>query len=312
LAVTSSGRTLAQPEDYPRRTIKIVVPFPPGGPVDVVARLLAPRLQSILGQPVVMEHRGGAGGAIGTRAVASAPPDGYTLLLTSASLTVTPAVSKKAGYDAVQSFAPIAQVSESCLVLAVPANAKNASLASLIAQARQNPGQLNYGSPGPGNLAHLTAELFKLNAMTDVVHVPFKGGGEMVTALLGRQIDFAFPDISIALPLIREGRLRALGITGATRKPELPETPTLAESGLPDVVVAFWAGLAAPAGTPRPVVERLNAAVKEAVQTADLRASLANFGAETRTGSPDDFAHLIAADMRRWSKVASAAGISLD
>jgi tripartite-type tricarboxylate transporter receptor subunit TctC len=195
-----------------------------------------------------------------------------------------------------------------------PVHGRNvgASLTDLIAEAQHNPGKLNYGSPGTGNLAHLAGELFKLNAKVDVVHVPFRGGGELITALLGEQVNFGFPDISIALPLIRDGKLRALAVTGAKRKPDLPETPTLAESGLPNVIVEFWAGLAAPLGTPRPVLDRLTAAVNEATRSFDLSASLAKLGVEPRTGSADDFAQLIAAETRRWREVAGTAGISID
>jgi tripartite-type tricarboxylate transporter receptor subunit TctC len=311
-ALSLGAVRLAHAQDYPNRPIRLIVPFPPGGPNDVVARLVAPRLQAILGQPVVIENRPGAGGATGSRAAASAPPDGYTLLLANTSFTVAPAISKKAGYHAEQSFSAISQMSESCLVLTVPVGSSTKSVGDLVSFAKENPGKLNYGSPGPGNLAHLAAELFKLSAGIDVVHVPFKGGGEMVTAMLGEQVEFGFPDISIALPLIRDGKLRALAVTGADRKHELPEVPSLAESGLRDVIVEFWTGVAAPTGTPASVVSKLNSAIHEVLRSAEMNSSLAKLGAAPKPTTPEEFRNLIVKESQKWITVARTAGISMD
>jgi tripartite-type tricarboxylate transporter receptor subunit TctC len=301
----------ARAQSYPSRPIKLVVPFGPGGPTDVSARIVAQVLQSALGQGVVIENRPGAGGAIGTKSVASAEPDGATLLIgTSATLGVVPALMKNPGYDPIRSFAPVAKVADSTLVLVIPASFPANSVAEFVAYAKANPGKLSYASAGVGNQTQLLAELFKSKAGIDVLHVPYKSGAEMVTAILGGQVHMAFPDISILVPLIREGKLKALAVTSARRHPQLPDVPTMIESGIPDYVMTFWSGVVAPAGTPAEIVDKLNAAINDGLKSAAVRESLAKVGSEASPGSPKDFADFIVAETAKWRGVAQMAGIS--
>ena len=298
---------------YPSKTIRLVVPFGPGGPTDVSARLVGRLVQTALGQSVIIENRPGAGGALGSKSVATAEPDGYTLLIgTSATLGVVPALMKNPGYDPIKSFVAVAKVADSTLVLVVPANFPATTVAEFVAQARANPGKLSYASAGVGNQTQLLAELFKSKAGLDVVHVPYKSGAEMVTAVLSDQVQMAFPDISILIPLIRSGRLKALAVTSAKRHPQLPDVPTMIESGIPDYVMTFWSGVVAPAGTPGKIVASLHAAINDGLKTAEVQENLAMVGAEASPGSPQDFAVFIAAETRKWSAVVKMAGISLE
>jgi len=305
--------TRAETQTYPARTIKLVVPFGPGGPTDVSARIVAQVVQSGLGPSVVIENRPGAGGAIGTKSVANAEADGATLLIgTSATLGVVPALMKNPGYDPIKSFAPVAKVADSTLVLVVPATLPANSVQEFVAYAKANPGRLSFASAGVGNQTQLLAELFKSKAGLDIVHVPYKSGAEMVTAILGEQVQMAFPDVSILIPLIREGKLKALAVTSASRHPQLPDVPTMIESGIPDYIMTFWSGVVAPAGMPAEIVNRLNAAINDGLTSASVRENLAKVGSVASPGTPQDFADFIAAETRKWSAVARMAGISLD
>jgi tripartite-type tricarboxylate transporter receptor subunit TctC len=305
--------TRAETQPYPARTIKLVVPFGPGGPTDVSARIVAQVVQSGLGPSVVIENRPGAGGAIGTKSVAIAEPDGATLLIgTSATLGVVPALMKNPGYDPIKSFAPVAKVADSTLVLVVPATLPANSVREFVAYAKANPGRLSFASAGVGNQTQLLAELFKSKAGLDIVHVPYKSGAEMVTAILGEQVQMAFPDVSILIPLIREGKLKALAVTSASRHPQLPDVPTMIESGIPDYIMTFWSGVVAPAGMPAEIVNRLNTAINDGLTSASVRENLAKVGSVASPGTPQDFADFIAAETRKWSAVARMAGISLD
>jgi tripartite-type tricarboxylate transporter receptor subunit TctC len=303
--------TAAHAQLAPARSIKLVVPFGPGGPTDVSARIVAQVVQSGLGQTVVIENRPGAGGALGSKAVAGAEPDGSTLLIgTSATLGVVPALVKNPGYDPIKSFAPVAKVADSTLVLVAPAKFPANSVQEFVAYAKANPGKLSYASAGAGNQTQLLAELFKSKAGIDVVHVPYKSGAEMVTAILGDQVQMAFPDVSILIPLIREGRLKALAVTSARRHPQLPEVPTMIEGGIPDYVMTFWSGVVAPAGMPVDIVNRLNGAINDGLRSQAIQDSLAKVGSEASPGSPKEFADFIAAETRKWSAVARTAGIT--
>jgi tripartite-type tricarboxylate transporter receptor subunit TctC len=303
----------AETQPYPARTIKLVVPFGPGGPTDVSARIVAQVVQSGLGPSVVIENRPGAGGAIGTKSVAIAEPDGATLLIgTSATLGVVPALMKNPGYDPIKSFAPVAKVADSTLVLVVPATLPANSVQEFVVYAKANPGRLSFASAGVGNQTQLLAELFKSKAGLDIVHVPYKSGAEMVTAILGEQVQMAFPDVSILIPLIREGKLKALAVTSASRHPQLPDVPTMIESGIPDYIMTFWSGVVAPAGVPAEIVNRLNTAINDGLTSASVRENLAKVGSVASPGTPQDFADFIAAETRKWSAVARMAGISLD
>jgi tripartite-type tricarboxylate transporter receptor subunit TctC len=277
----------------------------------VSARIVAQVVQSGLGQTVVIENRPGAGGALGSKAVAGAEPDGSTLLIgTSATLGVVPALVKNPGYDPIKSFAPVAKVADSTLVLVAPAKFPANSVQEFVAYAKANPGKLSYASAGAGNQTQLLAELFKSKAGIDVVHVPYKSGAEMVTAILGDQVQMAFPDVSILIPLIREGRLKALAVTSARRHPQLPEVPTMIEGGISDYVMTFWSGVVAPAGMPVDIVNRLNGAINDGLRSQAIQDSLAKVGSEASPGSPKEFADFIAAETRKWSAVARTAGIT--
>jgi len=300
-------------QNYPSKPIRLVVPFGPGGPTDVAARIVAQVVQSALGQSVVIENRPGAGGAVGSRSVASAEPDGYTLLIgTSATLGVVPALMKNPGYDPIKSFAPVAKVADSTPVLVAPATFPASSVGDFIAHAKANPGKLSYASAGVGNQTQLLAELFKSKAGIDVVHVPYKSGAEMVTAILSGQVQMAFPDVSILIPLIREGKLKALAVTSAQRHPQLPDVPTMSESGIADFIMTFWSGVVAPAGTAPDIVTKLNAAIDDGLKSAAIRDGLAKVGSEAAPGSPQDFADFISTETKKWSAVAKLSGISLD
>src|SRR5215831_11849868 len=262
------------------KPIKVIVPFGPGGPTDVSARIVAQVLQAALAQSVVIENRPGAGGALGTKSVAAAEPDGATLLIgTSATLGVVPALMKNPGYDPIRSFAPVAKIADSTLVLVTPASFPASSVKEFIAYAKANAGKLSYASAGVGNQTQLLAELFKSKAGIDVVHVPYKSGAEMVTAILSEQVQMAFPDVSILIPLIREGKLRALAVTSATRHPQLPDVPTITESGIGDFSLTFWTGVVAPAATPQAVVDILNGAINSGLKSAPVQEALAQMGA---------------------------------
>jgi tripartite-type tricarboxylate transporter receptor subunit TctC len=304
---------LAQAQDYPSRPIKLVVPFGPGGPTDVSARLVAQIAQSELGATIVVENRPGAGGATGSKSVANAEPDGYTLLVgTSATLAVVPALMKNPGYDPVKSFAAVAKVADSTLVLIVPANFPANSVQEFVGYAKANPGKLSYASAGTGNQTQLLAELFKAKAGIEAVHIPYKSGAEMVTAVLSEQVQMTFPDISILIPLIREHKVKALAVSSAQRHPQLPEIPTMTESGIPDFVLTFWSGVVAPAGTPAAIVNKLNAAIDTGLRSPEIQAKLAAVGAQTTPGSPQDFAGFIASETVKWRAIAKTAGVSLD
>jgi tripartite-type tricarboxylate transporter receptor subunit TctC len=312
LATLLAGAGSASAQAYPDRPIRLIVPAAPGGPTDIPARLLSQVLPK-LGQPVVIENRAGAGGAIGARAVAAAAPDGYTLLVGNTSvLAVIPAVSGSAGYDPTKSFAAIAKFSESYQILVVHPAVAAKSVRELVAFAKANPGKLNYAHTGAGGLPHLTAELFKSAAGVDLVGVPYKSGGDSVTAVLGAQVDLTFEGITILLPLIREGRLRALAVTSRTRTPLAPDLPTMVEAGVPDYEVTSFNGIVAPAGTPDPIIRLLGDTINEGLRTPEMQSSIMNLGAITSPASPAEFGAYIAAQGRKWSAVAKAANVHID
>jgi tripartite-type tricarboxylate transporter receptor subunit TctC len=303
----------AHAQDYPSRPVRLVVPFGPGGPTDVAARLVSQIAQSELGATIVVENRPGAGGATGSKSVANAEPDGYTLLVgTSATLAVVPALMKNPGYDPVKSFAAVAKVADSTTVMIVPANFPANSIKEFVAYAKANPGKLSYASAGVGNQTQLAAELLKARAGIEAIHVPYKSGAEMVTAVLGEQVQFTFPDISILIPLIRDHKVKALAVTSARRHPQLPDVPTLLESGIPDFAITFWSGVVAPAGTPAAIVAKLNAAMDKGLRSQEIQDKLAAIGAQTTPGSPQDFASFIASETVKWREIAKTANVSLD
>jgi tripartite-type tricarboxylate transporter receptor subunit TctC len=304
----------AQPGGYPTaRPVKMIVPFPPGGPVDVAARILSQHLPRTLGQTVIVENRAGAAGALGAKAVAGAEPDGYTLLCGNIStLVVVPAVTNNRDYDPSKVFVPVAKVSQNYEALVVHPAFGAKSVAELVALAKANPGKLNFGSAGHGNATHLAAELFKLKTRTDIVHVPYKGAADAVTGVLGGQVQMFFGDIAGMLPLLQQGTLRALAISSEARSPLVPDLPTMIESGVPDYVVLTYVGVVAPAGTAPGIVGRLNAAINESLGSPEVAAAFAKLGAEVRPAPPQDFADFLAAETQKWSNLARAANIRIE
>ena len=313
LAVGICGMSAASAQPYPARPIKLIVPFPPGGPVDVTARIIAQHLPRTLGQTVVVENRAGAAGALGAKAVAGSDPDGYTLLCGNIStLVLLPAVTNNRDYDPAKVFVPIAKVSQNHEVLVVHPAFPAKSVAELIAYAKANPGKLNFGSAGHGNATHLAAELFKLKTGTDIVHIPYKGAAEAVTGVLGGQVHMFFGDIGGVLPLMREGTLRALAVSSEARNPLVPDLPTMIESGVPDYVVLTYIGVVAPAGTPESIISRLSTAINASLTAPEVMAAFAKLGAEVRPDSPQAFAAFLAAETQKWATVAKAANIKID
>lgn len=295
-------------QGYPDRPIKLIVPFPPGGPTDIMARLVAQHLSSTLGS-VVVENRPGAGGSVGTKSVAAADPDGYTLLFGGTStLAINPAMYKNLPYDPLTGFTPIAMVSTSPFVLVVNPSVPATTVKEFIDYVKANPGKVNYGSAGVGTTPHLTVELFKSLTGADIMHVPYKGGAPVITDLLAGQIQLTFELIAVLLPFIREGKLRALAVTTEARSADLPNVPTMAESGVPGCLSSSWFGVVAPAGTPKAIVGKLNAEINNGLRSAAIIASLAKLGSETKVGSPEEFGALIANDLGRWKSIVATTG----
>lgn len=313
LAIAALAGSAGRVEAYPDRLIKVVVPFPPGGPIDITARLLVQRLGPLLGQTVIIENRGGAGGALGTKAAAAAEPDGYTLLFGNASaLVVGPAVYRFRDYDTLKQFTPIAKVTEGYEVLVVAPDFPAKNVLELIAYAKARPGKLNFGSMGYGNLTHLAAELFKLQTGTDFVHVPYKGSPEAVAGIVAGQVHILFGEVAGLLPLVRDGKLRALGVASAARNALAPELPTMIEGGVPDFVALTFTGVMAPAGTPASIVDKLNAAINESLKGAEIVAALGKLGAEVRTGSAAEFGAFLAKERDKWVDVVARTGIKAE
>jgi tripartite-type tricarboxylate transporter receptor subunit TctC len=297
---------------YPSRPIKIVVPFPPGGPTDVMARLIVQPMTSKLGQSVIIENQPGAGGRSGSKAVAGASPDGYTLLIGGTNINaIIPALYKNLSYDPVKGFAAVAAIASDAGVLVVGPTIAAKTLPEFIQYAKDHPGKLQYGT-APGLGSHLSAELLKLKTGTDIVYIPYKGGAPAITDLIGGQIDMLFNNKSVLLALIQERKLRALAVTSAKRWPELPEVPTLAENGLDGFPSDSWYGLVAPAGTPAAVIDKLNAAVNDGLKSAELRASLAKLGIEARLQTPREFATALADQAVKYDAIVRSTGIKIE
>jgi len=310
----AAGRAAAQTAAYPRRPIKIVIPFAPGGPTEFILRLIADRLTTMLGQAVVIENRpGGAGGTVGAKSVAVAEPDGYTLLFSSPGPLVTAAaIYKNLDYDPIKSFAPIAMVIYAPQMLAVHPSLPVSSLPELVAYAKSNPGKIAFGSSGHGTQPHMLGEMLKLMAGINIIHVPYRGAGRSVTDVLAGQVQMIFETTAILLPHVEGGRLRALAMATEARSPLLPNVPTAAENGYPKLLASFWSGLLAPAGTPAAIVEKLNTAVNEILKSKEAQTGLARLGAEAKIGSSQDFAAFIAVETPRWAAIANATGIKVD
>jgi tripartite-type tricarboxylate transporter receptor subunit TctC len=299
-------------QTYPSRVIRIVVPFPPGGPTDVAARLIAQPLGETLGQSVIVENQPGAGGRTGSRFVARAAPDGYTLLMGGTNLNaIIPAIYKNLDYDPVKSFTAVASVASDAVVMVINPSLPAKTVAEFVQYAKTNPGKLKYGS-APGIASHLASELLKYRAGLDMPFIPYRGGGPAITDLLGGQIDMIFNNKSVLLALIEGEKLRALAVTADKRWPELADVPTLREAGFPDFPSDIVYGLLAPAGTPAAIVEKLNASVNKALGSAELRANLAKLGIEARPGTPQAFGAAMADDMAKYDEIVRLTGIKVD
>jgi tripartite-type tricarboxylate transporter receptor subunit TctC len=297
---------------YPNRPIRIVVPQSPGASTDLTARLIGQKLNAAFGQSVVVDNRPGAGSIIGTDLVAKATPDGYTLLVVASSITLNPSLHKNLPFDSVRDLAPITQLSSFPNMLAVHPTLPVKTVKELIALAKAKPGAINYGSSGAGTGTHLSAELFKYMTGVDMVHVPYKGGGPAVQALLGGQVQLNFATIVSVLPHVRAGKLRAIALTTAKRSPSAPDVPTIAESGVSGYDHGPWNGFLAPARTPRAVIARLNEEVARILHTPETRALFMNEGAEPVGNKPEEFGAIIRTETAKWAKVIQAAGIKAD
>lgn len=312
LAAIAIGAPSAHAQSYPDRPIRLVVPFAAGGLIDVAARLVAPHLEKSLGQPVVIDNRPAAAGMVGTDQVAKAQPDGHTLLMVASSFTVIPATRSKVPYDAARDLAPILVVAKSSMLFLINPKVPAKSLTEFVALAKAEPGKFNYATPGAASQAHLLIELFSQKAGIKMQHIPFRGGNPAMQAMVAGDTQFTAISTLLSLPHLQSGSLRAIANGNLNREPALPDLPTIAEQGYPDFEAIQWIGLLTTAGTPKPVVDRLNAEVNRALRDPDLIAKFAQQGLVPAGGTPDDFARTIAADLKNWSETARAANIKAD
>jgi tripartite-type tricarboxylate transporter receptor subunit TctC len=298
---------------YPNKPIKMIVPFPAGGPTDSMARIVSDRLGTVLGQSVIVENRGGgAGGSIGAKAVASADPDGYTILITpGGSLTTGPAVHKNIGYDPAKVFTPVALLMTSPLIMSVHPDVPAKTIGELVAYAKANPGKLAWGSQGFGTAPHLLAEMFKLDHGVDILHVPYRGTAPLLVALVAGQVQIAVDPSTTSLPHILSGRLRPLAVTSKERFAKLPNLPTVAEAGFPRLQNTFWLGVVAPAGTPAAIIDKLNAAFRDALAQPVARERLANLGADIAISTPHEFGKFLAEERALWIDVVKKADVKV-
>jgi len=310
-AVCLAGAVAHARAEYPERPIRLIVPFPAGGTVDLVARLVTARMSEELRQPFVIENRGGAGGVIAADAVAKATPDGYTLLFTSPNHTINAALQGKLPYDTEKDFVPVAMVGEIPELLVSHPAAPFRDFAGFVAYAKANPSKLNYASAGNGTLPHMTMELILRGLSLDVAHIPYRGAAPAMTDLLAGQVQLKMDTYATANQYVASGKLRALGVASRTRSPLMPDVPTIAEMGLPGYEGVLWMGLVAPAGTPKAVIETLAAAVKHAVSAPELAARLKRDGVDPVGGTPEEFAELIRREIEQWRALAKSANIRL-
>ena len=296
-------------QDFPNKPIKLIVPFPAGGPNDIIARVVGQRMSELIKQPVLIDNRGGQGGVLGTDAVAKAAPDGYTIAISSAGALVISPSMEKVAYDTLKDLQAITLVAKVPEMLVVATNVPAKDMHELIALAKAQPGKLNFASSGAGSLTHLAGELLKLKAKVDIVHVPYRGAAPAVNDLLGQQVQIAFLDLPILLPQIKAGALRAIAIGAPERAPTAMEVPTTAEACMPDFLVENWYGMVAPAGTPAAVVATLNKIATEAMRDPAVKEKLASQGAELIGDTPEHFRSFIDAELRKWAKVIKDAGV---
>ena len=297
---------------YPSKPVRLILPFPPGGGTDLLGRLIAERLAASLGQPVVTENRGGAGGNVGAAAAARAAPDGYTIVLVAPSLAISPTLYAKLNYDAVKDFAPIAMVASVPNVMLTHPSVPAQTLREFIELAKANPGKLNFGSGGSGTSNHLAGELFNLRTGAKLVHVPYKGVNLAMNGVLAGEVQLVFIGVPVPAPHVKAGRLRALAVVARERSPLLPEVPTAEEAGLPNFDITTWYAILAPAGTPRPIINRLNAELTRVVQASDVKERLAVMATEPMTSSPEECAAYIQREIAKWGDVIRRANLRAD
>jgi len=314
LQLLGPAHAQSQTQTYPNRPIKVIVPFPAGGPTDGMARIISDRLGTVLGQSIVIENRGGgAGGSVGAKVVASADPDGYTILMTpGGSLTTGPAVHKNIGYDPFKAFTPVGKLIETPQYICVHPDLPVKSLAEFATYAKANPGKITWGSQGFGTGTHLLAELFKLQTGTSFVHVPYRGTAPMLAALLAGEIQIATDPSTTVLPQIQAGKVRPIAVTMTQRTTKLPDVPTTAEAGYPKLLAPFWLGVVAPAGTSNDIIDKLNAAFRDALNDPATRARLDTLGAEIKIGTPQEFGKSLAEEYALWAGVVKAANITVE
>ena len=306
----SAALVEAQAQNFPSRTITLVIPFAPGGSNSIVGRVIADKMGQLLGEKVVVDNRPGAGGTVGTRAVARSDPDGYTILLSfTGTLAIAPSLYRNPGYDPRKDFAPIGLIGNAPNSLVVHPSFPAKSVAELVAYAKANPGKVNFGSAGAGTVSHITGEYFAASAGIKLVHIPYKGTGPALTDLLGGHIPMAFAPIPASHANVSGGMLRALAVTSTTRSSLLPEVPTIAESGLPGFDASLYYGLVAPAGTPRPVIDKLNKTLQDALGSTEVKKQLGLDGTEITPGTPEDYAAFIDKDEKKWSQLVKASGV---
>ena len=296
-------------EDFPAKPIRLIVPFPPGGPNDIIARVIGQRMSEIVHQPIVIDNRGGQAGVLGTDAIAKSAPDGYTIGIVSASaLSISPTMEKVA-YDVARDFAPITLVATVPEMLVVASSVPARDTKELVALAKAEPGKLNFASAGTGGITHLAGELFKLTAKIDIVHVPYRGAAPAINDLLGQQVQMAFLDLPVILPHIKAGTLRAIALGAKERVPTAPDVPTTAEVGMPDILIENWYGMIAPAATPPAIVAALNRVATEAMTDPAVKEKLADQGLTLAPQTPEQFRAYIASETRKWANVIKDAGV---
>ena len=299
----------AAAQDFPNKPIKLIVPFPPGGPNDIIARVVGQRMTELTKQPVLIDNRGGQAGVLGTDAVAKANPDGYTIGIVSASALVISPTMEKVAYDVARDFAPVTLVTTVPEMLVVASNVPANNMAELIALVKAQPGKLNFASAGVGGLPHLAGELFKLTAKLDIVHVPYRGAAPAINDLLGQQVQMTFLDLPVLLPHIKAGTLRPIALGARERAPTAPDVPTTAEVGMPDLLIENWYGMIAPAKTPDNIVAALNRIANEAMADPSVKQRLADQGLTVAGDTPEHFRGFIDNEIRKWAKVIGDAGV---
>jgi tripartite-type tricarboxylate transporter receptor subunit TctC len=309
--LSMAGSAWAQ--TYPTKPVRVIVAFAPGGPADVMARLIAQRMPQILGQSLIIENKPGAGGTIGARAAVESEPDGYTLLLGNTStLIISPLVYQNIGYDPVKAFAPVALLGVAGNMIVVNPALPAKSVRDLIALAKRSPGKLNYSSPGSGTPPHLIGEMFKLRTGTDIVHVPYKGGGLAMQSVIAGETQMAFESTAVSLPYVVGGQVRGLAFTSDRHNPQAPDLPTMVEAGVPDFVFASFTAVVAPAGTPAAIINKLNAAINETLKTPEVQATLTKLSVEPRIGSPGDFSAFLVGERAKWTPLIKSANVKAE